>query len=292
MHRRKFVSLISVSSCSLLIDSCSLPRANSDPKWSELLQQHGIEGARLGIAILDTQNKQFRGFNQDEHFPLCSTFKAPLAAAILSKVDAKDEQLQRRIEIRKQDIQTYAPVTSARVGSSLSIEELCAAAVTFSDNTAANLLLATLGGPEGLTQQIRQWGDTHTRLDRWEPEMNESRPGDLRDTTTPRAMIQLLEALLLRDTLSHPSRQRLMSWMRASTTNKNRLASKLPAGWEVASKTGTGDNGSTNDAGVLFPPDRPPILVAVYLTETNAPISKREAMLASVSHFITHAPNL
>lgn len=287
MHRRRLLALAGLFPCTFLPGSCAALRSSPDRnEWQDSLHRHRCAGARLGVAVLDTRSGAVRGWNEDDRFPLCSTFKAPLAAAVLARIDAGREQAGRRIAIRRSDLLPYSPVTEAKAGSSLTVEELCAAAVTFSDNAAANLLLATLGGPAGLTDQLRRWGDTETRLDRQEPDLNESRPGDPRDTTTPGAMVRLLDRILLRDALSPGSRKRLLGWMRATTTNRNRLAAGLPPGWSVASKTGTGSNGSTNDAGILFPPEWPPVAVAIYLTETDAPLAAREAVLADVARSV------
>ncbi|CCD89023.1 putative Beta-lactamase [Bradyrhizobium sp. ORS 285] len=253
----------------------------------------GIEtdsGGRLGVALLDTANAALSGHRLDERFPMCSTFKALLAAAILTKVDAGAEQLSRRLPITQADILSYAPVTKAYVGTSgLSVGELCEAAVTLSDNTAANLLLATLGGPAGLTRAVRGFGDAITRLDRIEPELNESVPGDPRDTTTPAAMAQTLAKLTTGNTLSAASRDVLNGWLIGCKTGAARLRAGLPASWRVGDKTGTGDNGSSNDVAVIWPAGRAPVIVTSYLTETKAGDDKRNAVHAAVGRAVAAA---
>jgi beta-lactamase class A len=157
------------------------------------------------------------------------------------------------------------------------------AAVTVSDNTAANLLLATMGGPAGLTAYVRSLGDTMTRLDRNEPTLNTAIAGDPRDTTTPAAMLGDLNTLLLGTALSPASRETLTRWLVENKTGNARIRAGVPKDWRVGDKTGTGANGSTNDIGIVWPPKRAPILIAAYLTETSRPLPAREATLASVA---------
>jgi len=250
----------------------------------------GIEadsGARLGVALLDTGSGSIIGHRLDERFPMCSTFKALLAGAILTKVDAGAEQLTRRIPIAQADILSYAPVTKLYVGSSgLSVAELCEAAVTVSDNTAANLLLATLGGPSGLTRAIRALGDAITRLDRTEPDLNEATPGDASDTTTPAAMAQTLSKLTTGNVLSAASRDLLTGWMIRCKTGAARLRAGLPGEWRVGDKTGSGNHGSSNDVAVIWPAGRAPVIVTSYLTESRASDETRNAVHAAVGRAV------
>ena len=240
-------------------------------------------GGRLGVAILDTGSGKALAHRAGERFPMCSTFKFLAAAAVLARVDRKQETLERRIPFTKADLLEYAPVTTPRVGEgTMPLGDLCEAAVTMSDNTAANLLLATFGGPKGLTAYARSIGDRVTRLDRNEPALNEATPGDPRDTTSPTAMLTTMKTLLLGSALTPASREKLTAWLVANKTGNARLRAGIPAGWRVGDKTGTGNHGATNDIGILFPPNRKPILVAAYLTESNTATAVREGVLADV----------
>jgi beta-lactamase class A len=241
-------------------------------------------GGRLGVAVLDTGTGELAGQRLDERFPMCSTFKALAAALVLARVDAGEERLDRRIVVKRADLLEWAPVTSQRVGGDgMTVAELCEAAITVSDNTAANLLLASAGGPAGVTAFARRLGDDVTRLDRTEPSLNEAAPGDPQDTSTPRAMALTLRRLMLGDALSDPGRAQLVRWMSANTTGARRLRAGVASDWRVADKTGTGRLGSTNDVGVLWPPHRAPLVVVAYLTGTQAPGDAREAALAEVA---------
>ncbi len=228
-------------------------------------------GGRLGVAMLDTLNGARAGHHVDDRFPMCSTFKLLASAAVLKRVEAGQDRLERRITFEARDIVINSAITKDRTGGDgMALEELCAAAMAYSDNTAGNLLLASLGGPPGLTAYARSLGDTITRLDRIEPDLNESVPGDLRDTTTPTAMLGNVQTLVLGEALSEQSRARLTAWLVGNKTGDTRLRAGLPATWRVGDKTGSGDRGSTNDIGIIWPPRRAPILVAIYLTETDA----------------------
>jgi beta-lactamase class A len=247
----------------------------------------GIEartGGRLGVAVLDTASGELTGRRLDERFPLCSTFKTLAAAAVLARIDGRQDSLDRRIVFEREALVPYSPVTEPRVGGAgMSLAELCEAAVIRSDNTAGNLLLQSLGGPSGLNAYLRSVGDSVTRLDRTEPTLNEAAPGDLRDTTSPAAMVRTLGKLTLGSALSQPSRDRLTGWLLDNRTGGKRLRAGLPPGWRIGEKTGSGENGTTNDAGVIWPPEGAAQVVAVYLTGTDRPMPEREAAIASVA---------
>ncbi|WP_420135061.1 class A beta-lactamase [Rhodopseudomonas sp.] len=238
-------------------------------------------GGRLGVGLLDTATGVVRGHRLDERFPLCSTFKVLAAGLVLSRVDQRREQLDRRVHYQQQDLVTYSPATEKHVADGMTMAELCAAAITLSDNTAGNLLLASFGGPAELTAFARRLGDDVTRLDRIETELNEARPGDPRDTTSPRAMAEIIRKLALGDVLAPASRDQLIAWLKANTTGATRLRAAVPRDWIVGDKTGTGDNGTANDVAVMWPPQRPPVIVTVYLTGATVAREQQNAIIAA-----------
>lgn len=248
-------------------------------------------GGRLGVVVLDAANGRQAGYRQEERFPMCSTFKLLAAAAVLARVDAGRESLERRIRFSKRDVVAHSPVTETRVdGDGMTLAAICAAAITLSDNTAGNLMLGVVGGPAGLTAYLRSLADTVTRLDRWETALNEARPGDPRDTTSPASMLADLQALTLGSALSASGKAQLLEWLRGNKTGNTRLRAKLPHGWQVGDKTGTGDHGTSNDVGLLWPPDgAAPVLVAAYLTEGPADDAVRDAALADVGATVAMA---
>lgn len=254
-------------------------------RWQDI---EASAAGRLGVAVLDTADGRLQGHRLDERFPMCSTFKWLASALVLHRVDTGQEQLDRRVRFGSDVLVPYSPEVAKHVGGNgMSLAELCEAAITLSDNAAGNLLLKSFGGPEALTRYARTLGDTMTRLDRWEPELNEATPGDLRDTTTPRAMTTALRAAMLGESLSASGREQLVRWMQATQTNSKRLRAGLPAGWRLGSKTGTGSRGTTNDVGVFWPPGRAPVVVAVYLTESGADEATRNAAVAGVAQGVT-----
>lgn len=241
-------------------------------------------GGRLGVSILDTGSGAKYGYRAGERFPMCSTFKLLAAALVLHRVDTGQEQLERRIPIAAGDILPHSPTTQLHIGpQGLPMAALCEASIIVSDNAAANLMLASFGGPAGLTAYLRGLGDSVTRLDRTEPELNEAVPGDPRDTTTPAAMLETVHKIALGPALSDASRKLIVQWLQGNTTGDRRLRALLPPGWRVGDKTGSGARGSTNDVGLLWPPgERAPLLVAAYLTGTTQPAAQRDAALARV----------
>lgn len=221
---------------------------------------------------------------------MCSTFKLLAVAAMLARVDAGKESLERRVRISPADILSYAPFAKDHVGDSgMSVAELCEAAMIVSDNTAANLLLRGLGGPADLTAYAKSLGDAQTRLDRIEPDLNEAVPGDPRDTTTPAAMLADLHALAVGDALLPASRELLIRWLIHNKMGDARIRAGVPADWRVGDKTGSGEHGTTNDVGILWPAGRKPLLVCVYLTESSRSGDERAAVIASVARAIAGA---
>jgi beta-lactamase class A len=223
-------------------------------------------GGRLGVAALDVARGARLAHRESERFPMCSTFKAMAVAAALARVDRGAERLDRLVRYGDGDLLPYAPVTREHVkAGGLPFGDLCAAAIEWSDNTAANLVLASIGGPAGWTGFVRSLDDPSSRLDRIEPTLNTSIPGDPRDTTTPHAMAEDLRLVLLGKVLSPASRDRLAGWMASCQTGKARLRAGLPTTWRVADKTGTGAHGTANDIAVAWAPQGP-IVITCYLT--------------------------
>ena len=218
---------------------------------------------------------------------MCSTFKFLAAAAVLHRIDQKQDQLNRMVPYTATDLLEYAPVTREHVNEGgMTLSALCAAALDYSDNTAGNLLIKVIGGPAALTRYARSLGDEETRLDRLEPYLNSARPGDERDTTTPAAMLGNLRALLLGDALSPASRLQLETWLEENKTGGKMIPAGLPDNWRVGDKTGRGGEGATNDIAILRPPGRAPILLAVYSVGSTASPDARCAAVAEIAHLV------
>jgi beta-lactamase class A len=256
---------------------------------TRLAELERINGGRLGVAVLDVATKRKFAQRGDERFALCSTFKLLAAGFVLARVDRGQERLDRRITFSKSDLVEYSPVTSERTNTGMTLAELCEAALTISDNTAGNLLLASFGGPPALTSYIRTLGDPVTRLDRIEVALNEARPGDPRDTTTPSAMLEDVRQLVLGNALSTKRREQLAKWLVANKTGDARLRAGFPKRWRIGDKTGAGEHGATNDVAVAWRPGRAPLIVSAYYGESAFSSDRRNAVLANVARIVADA---
>lgn len=224
-------------------------------------------GGIIGVYALDTGTGKVLAHRSGERFAFTSTFKPLLVAFVLSRVDSDDLSLAQELEVDKEDAVSYSPfIDTLEDGQPATVAALSEAAVTLGDNKATNMLLELTGGPPVLTAFLRTIGDDVTRVDRYETELNLNERGDIRDTTTPEAMVTSLLRVLTTDLLSDESRLQLQDWMVASKTGATRLRAGLPADWRVGDKTGTGRNGAVNDVAIAWPPGRPPIAIAVYMS--------------------------
>ncbi len=242
-------------------------------------------GGRIGIAAINPASHRSFRYRSHERFAMCSTFKASLAAMILRRAESGALSLEETIAYGKADLLPTSSVTAAHVDQgSLSIEELCQAAVEVSDNAAANLLLRRIDGPAQLTEFFRSIGDKVSRLDRMELELNFNEPGDPRDTTTPDAMIEDLKAFLLSDqVLTPPSRDRLTRWMINEQNGRNRIRSAVPPFWKVANKPGTNANGAVNDIAVVWPEGGSPIAICIYTDAPGATLTRSTDAIAAAA---------
>lgn len=290
--RRQMLTL-TAAACLLPTPALALPKPAADPQAALAALEKRV-GGRLGVALLDTASGRCTGHRIDERFGLCSTFKLPLAAVVLRQIDERRLQADQWVPYGEADLVAYAPVTRAQVGrGGMSVLALAEAAQTTSDNTAANLLLGLIGGPAGLTAALRAWGDTVTRLDRMEPQMNLVVPGDERDTTTPAAMARSAAHYLTGDALAPASRERLIAWMVATRTGQRRLRAGLPPAWRAGDKTGTamaeGMMDKYNDVAITWPAGRAPVMISAYYETARAHGRMRaedEAVLAQAARLV------
>ncbi|MEY2482285.1 MAG: beta-lactamase class [Verrucomicrobiota bacterium] len=250
--------------------------------FADLEKQHA--GSRIGVAAFDLSTNRSVHYRSDERFIMCSTFKVLAAAAVLKRMDENKEKLDRFVRYGEAQLLAYAPVTREHVKEGgMTLEALCAAAVEQSDNTAANLLLEAIGGPEKWTEFARSLGDKFSRLDHNEPDLNIARPGKEDDTTTPAAMCADLQRLFTSDVLSVASRTKLESWMQQGQTGLKMIRAGIPADWKVGDKTGRSGDGATNDIAVLRPPRGGPIFVAIYTADPAEPQDARDQLIAEVA---------
>ncbi|UYQ61955.1 class A beta-lactamase [Streptomyces peucetius] len=244
--------------------------------------------ARLGVYAVDTGTGREIVHNDRERFPYASTFKALAAGAVLRQYSLSGTD--KVITYSREDLIAYSPVTEKHVETGMSLRDLCEAAVRYSDNTAANLLFDTLGGPKGLDAVLGELGDDVTRMERREPELGQWSPGDTRDTSTPRALATDLRAFVLGDVLGKPERAQLTQWLRTNTTGDELIRAGVPKGWVVGDKTGTGSSyGARNDIAVVWPPDGAPIVMAIMSNRSEEDADHDNKLIAQAASVVADA---
>ncbi len=246
-------------------------------------------GGRLGVAAWRQGSELRVAYRADERFPLASTFKAMLAGAVLARSVSQPGLLDQHVRYEKKELVTYSPITEKHLADGLSVADLCAATLQYSDNSAANFLMTLLGGPQAVTAFARSIGNTVFQLERWETELNSAIPGEVRDTASPASMAHSLQQLLLGNSLPAPQRQQLDAWMRGNTTGDKRIRAGVPAGWQVADKTGSGAYGSVNDIGVAYPPSGAPLVIAVYYTREQKKADTNQDIITAATRIVTAA---
>ncbi|MBC5833193.1 PSE family carbenicillin-hydrolyzing class A beta-lactamase [Vibrio metschnikovii] len=242
--------------------------------------------AHIGISVLDTKTGESWDYNGNQRFPLTSTFKTIACAKLLYDAEQGKINSKSTVEIKKADLVTYSPVIEKQVGQAITLDDACFATMTTSDNAAANIILNALGGPESVTDFLRQIGDKETRLDRIEPELNEGKLGDLRDTTTPNAIVNTLNELLFGSTLSQDGQKKLEYWMVNNQVTGNLLRSVLPEGWNIADRSGAGGFGARSITAVVWSEAQSPIIVSIYLAQTEASIADRNDAIVKIGRSI------
>ncbi|QTO45031.1 PEN family class A beta-lactamase, Bcc-type [Burkholderia latens] len=284
-QRRTLLRAAATAPLVLTVTACASPPAPAQDVASatSFAALERAAGGRLGVCAIDTASGRRALHRADERFPFCSTFKAMLSAAVLAQSVERPGLLQQRLMYGQADLVNYSPVSGKHVGTGMTVAQLCEAAIQYSDNSAANLAMKLIGGPAAVTAFARSIGDDAFRLDRWETELNTALPGDVRDTTTPAAMAASLRALVLGDALPPAQRAQLVAWLRGNKVGDKRIRAGVPPGSQVADKTGTGDYGTTNDAGVIWLPSRAPIVLAVYYTQAQPEAKAQEDVIAAAA---------
>ena len=258
----------------------------ADTLTQQVAQLETQSGGRLGVAVLDTQNNHQWQYRGDERFPMMSTFKALMCASALDLADQNKLSLNDTTTIKESDLVTWSPVTEKLIGQDMTIQQACEATMLMSDNTAANIVLHQIGGPQQVTQFVRTLDDKVTRLDRYEPELNQATPGDKRDTTSPHAMVTSLNTILLQDGLSEKNQQTLLTWMKNNKISDSLIRSILPQGWSIADRTGAGEQGSRAINALVWNEQHKPIIISLYLTHTELDIAQRNQTLNQVAKLV------
>ena len=243
--------------------------------------------ARLGVYAIDTGTNRTVSYRPQERFAYASTYKVLAAGALLQHYSI--DQLDELVTYNSEDIVSYSPVTQLHVDTGMTLREVIEAAVRYSDNTAGNLLLKKLGGPEGFETALRQIGDNITQVDRYETDLNSAVPGDTRDTSTPKALAASLKAFAVSDLLPAEKRTILTDWMWGNTTGDALIRAGAPTGWEVGDKSGAGSYGTRNDIAVVWPPNRAPIVIAVLSKRDTQNATYDNALIAEAAKVALNA---
>ncbi|WP_230790217.1 class A beta-lactamase [Aurantimonas coralicida] len=261
--------------------SASLAQSPADMLSTTVAQVEERLGGRVGLSLIETGSERSWTYRQDERFLMNSTVKVPICAAVLAHRDAGELSLTDTLRVTQDNVLSYAPVTEKEVGTDMSLADLCLAALDLSDNTASNMLVDHLGGPQTVTEFLRSKGDEVSRLDRREPELNDFLPGDPRDTTTPSAMTETLRRLLLGDALSPRSRKQLVEWMSIGGVTGNLLRADAPGGWIILDKSGSGSH-TRNIIAVVIPEGGAPWVVTIFISDVDADFDTRNAALQEI----------
>ncbi|MFJ9818667.1 class A beta-lactamase [Streptomyces sp. NPDC101151] len=278
-RRRLFKAGLALTTAAVVTPAVAAPTASAAPgaepddPHTELSALEQRYGARLGVYAHNLRTGRTVAYRAGERFAMCSTFKAFAAAAVL-RDHGGCAPLDQVIHYPPRDILPNSSKTEEHLATGMSVGDLCAAAIQYSDNAAGNLLLRQIGGPDGLTRFFRSLGDRVSRLDRWETDLNTAVPGDLRDTTTPEAIGRSFERLTVGRALEAADREQLVAWLKGNTTSTERFGAGLPPGWVLGDKTGTGDYATANDIGVAWTTRNTPLVLAVLSTKTaqEAPV--------------------
>ena len=255
---------------------------------SAVAKYEQASGGHIGFYAENIRTKRKLSWRANDRFVMCSTFKASLAALILRRVDRHQDHLDEMITYGPADMQDWhAPVAQANLAKgALSVREMCAASVQYSDNTCATLLLARVGGPPSLTAFWRSIGDNVSRLDDPEPYLNRTPLGGVKDTTTPMAMANTLKQLVLGQVLSDGSRRTFTSWLVGCKTGDNRLRSGPPASWTTGDKTGNNGKDAAGDIAVTWTSSNAPIVIASYTRGGSPTAEQFEAAFRGIGRFV------
>lgn len=268
----------------LFLALCQQAQAINTAGLQAFLKQEEMRlPGKIGMSIVNAEGQPVFGYRQSERFPLTSTFKVLACAALLDRLHKTSGSLNEAVIIQPDELLSYSPITKNYVApATITLQTLCAAAVSYSDNTAGNRILTYLGGPASVTRFMRESGDTITRLDRTEPTLNEATPGDERDTSTPERMAAGLHRLLATPRLAAPHREMLEKWMRDDKVADNLLRAALPKGWAIADKTGAGGHGSRAIIAAVYPAGEPPVYMAIYITQTDAEMKVSDGVIKRI----------
>lgn len=276
---------VALAVSALLLVGCSNYESEAEPKkghetkagFDKLEKEYE---ARIGVYAVDTGSNRSVSYRADERFTYASTHKALAVGVLLMNKSIND--LNEKINYSKEDLVNYNPVTEKHVDTGMTLKELSDASIRYSDNTAGNLILEAIGGPKGFKDGLRKIGDKVTEPQRMEPDLNHVEPGEIRDTSTPKALAESLHAFTLSNVLPEEKKDLLIDWLKRNTTGDALIRAGVPEGWIVGDKTG-GSNGIRNDIAVIWPPDESPIILAVLSSREDANAEYDDELIAKAT---------
>ncbi|MGH0858818.1 class A beta-lactamase Bla1 [Bacillus pacificus] len=243
--------------------------------------------AQLGVYAIDTGTNETIAYRPNERFAFASTYKA-LAAGVLLQQNSIDT-LNEVIKFTKEDLVDYSPITEKHIDTGMTLGEIAEAAVRYSDNTAGNILFHKIGGPKGYEKALRQMGDRVTMSDRFETELNEAIPGDIRDTSTAKAIATNLKDFTVGNALPDDKRKVLTDWMKGNATGDKLIRAGVPTDWEVGDKSGAGSYGTRNDIAIVWPPNRAPIIIAILSSKDEKGATYDNQLIAEAAEVVVNA---
>lgn len=284
----KFTNIILAITLSFYLGSLNA-LTKSDPSIiGKLKELESKTEGRLGIFAVNTENGHVIEYRANEIFPTGCTSKVIGVAAVLNKSMSNPSLLSTKVKYSKDELDEWSPVTAQHVSDGMTIQELCSASISLSDNTAMNLLLRYIGGVQGMNDFARSIGDSSFRQDNdWPAEAFSGGPNNVKDSSTPKAMVESLRKLTLGEVLNQAQRDLLTTWLRETSTGSKRIRASIPKNWLVGNKTGSGARyGSTNDLAIIWPSHHAPLLIGAYYTTDNQKASKREDIIAAATKLI------
>ncbi|MDT1996989.1 class A beta-lactamase [Carnobacterium divergens] len=304
MKNRKYVSLLVITlGVALVVGAGAILKPSKDVAKTKIdtkLQKKNASlnfeklekkyDATLGVYGLDTETNKVVAYNEDQRFAFASTYKALAGGLVLN--ESSWDELNQTIMIKKEDLVTYSPITEKYVDIGMPLKELISAAIQYSDNTAGNFLFKQLGGPKGFQTKLAELGDYTTDSSRFETELNEATPGDIRDTSTPKEIALDLKKLAIDHKLPTDKLEFYKKQLIENTTGSKLIRAGIPSDVIVGDKSGAGSYGTRNDIAVLYPPNRKPIVLVIFSNKEQQESDYNDELIAETAKIVSDDFNL
>jgi beta-lactamase class A len=280
----RFVNIIAIFFMALPTFATPLPTNSTSENRSLKMLEETFDG-KIGIYAVNTGNHEVIAYRANERFPVQSTMKLIGVAALLKEADKNPGLLKQTIHYKQNDLMYWHPITGQHLKTGMSLKVLSEAAMTYSDNTAMNVITKKLGGPASITEFAHSIGNQTFNVEHYEGELN-SDPTNPKDSSTPKDMAISLQKLLLDNALSKTQRDALTLWMKNNTTSYKRIRAGTPIGWAVMDKTGSGDYGIANDIAIMESPLCKPIILAIYTVQNKKYAKSQDDIVAKATSIV------